>query len=223
MPKKPKVIAFDIIETVFSLESMRGRLGEIGLPPTALETWFSSALRDAFALAVTGQFAPFRSVLEGALADVRARHGLISNHDLSKFLDGLKELTPRPDAAEAFRLLSQEGFRLVALSNAPASSTEALLKGGGLTGFIERIFSVEKVKLSKPRAEVYLHVAERRQLRPEQLALVAAHGWDTHGAKAAGLLTAFVSRGAPYPAVMMPPDIFGQELIDVARMLVKLS
>ncbi len=66
-------------------------------------------------------------------------------------------------------------------------------------------------------------MAQELQVKAEQVALVAAHAWDTHGAKAAGLLTAFVSRGIPYPAVMIPPDIEGQELIDVARELVKFS
>ncbi len=37
MPARSKLIAFDIIETVFSLESMRERLGWLGLPPSALE------------------------------------------------------------------------------------------------------------------------------------------------------------------------------------------
>lgn len=223
MPARPKVIAFDIIETVFSLESMRERLGWLGLPPSALEAWFAAGLRDAFALAVTDRFAPFRSVLEGALADIVARHNAVLDQErAAQVLDGMKELQPRPDAAETFRQLSDAGFGLVALSNGASSSTEALLKGGGLDGFIEEVFSVEDVKLSKPRQEVYLHVAQTLNVEPEELALVAAHAWDTHGAKAAGLVTAFVARGQPYPAMMLPPDIEGQELIDVAHAFVNL-
>jgi 2-haloacid dehalogenase len=223
MPTKPKVIAFDIIETVFSLESMRERLGWLGLPPSALETWFATGLRDAFALAVTDRFAPFRSVLEGALSDILAKHGLAFDREkAAQVLDGMKELQPHPDAAETFRLLSSAGFHLVALSNGASSSTEALLSNGGLNGFVERVFSVEDMKLSKPRREVYLHVAQTLNIEPEELTLVATHAWDTHGAKAAGLLAAFVARGQPYPAVMLPPDIEGQELIDVAHAFVNL-
>ena len=50
MPTKPEVVAFDMIETVFSLEIMRERLVSLGLPASALEAWFAAGLRDAFAL-----------------------------------------------------------------------------------------------------------------------------------------------------------------------------
>ena len=70
MPSKPEVVAFDMIETVFSLEIMRERFVSLGLPESALEGWFAAGLRDAFALAITDQFAPFRSVLEAGATRV---------------------------------------------------------------------------------------------------------------------------------------------------------
>jgi 2-haloacid dehalogenase len=101
MPARSKLIAFDIIETVFSLESMRERLGWLGLPPSALEAWFAAGLRDAFALARTDRCGPFRSVLEGALADIVARHDAVFDQErATQILDGMKELQPLPDAAE---------------------------------------------------------------------------------------------------------------------------
>ena len=59
MSLRPSVIAFDVIETVFSLETLRGRFEVVGLPGTALETWFAQTLRDAFALDATGAFVSF--------------------------------------------------------------------------------------------------------------------------------------------------------------------
>jgi 2-haloacid dehalogenase len=224
MTIRPKVIVFDIIETVFSLEPMRTRLVSAGLPGLTLEAWFAAGLRDAFALAATGYFSPFRSVLEGALNDVLTKHGLRTDAaQISLILDGMKELEPRPDALESFRHLSEAGFRIVALSNGAKSATEALLKNAGFDRFFEGVFSVEDVKLSKPREEVYRHVVQRLDLEPEWVALVAAHAWDTHGAKSVGLTTVFISRGLPYPAVMLPPDIVAPELLDATRVLVDLA
>ena len=223
MPTRPKVIAFDIIETVFSLEVMRDRLVALGLPASALEAWFAAGLRDAFALAVTDRFAPFRSVLETALAEVMVKQGLSPDREkIAATLDSMTSLRPQPDAALAFDLLKKAGFRIVAMSNGAAAATEALLEGGGLRGLVERVLSVEDVGLSKPRREVYRHTAEAADVAPSDLALVAAHAWDTHGAKAAGLTTAFVARGRLYPSVMLPPDIVGNELVDVARDLANL-
>jgi 2-haloacid dehalogenase len=222
MPAKPAVVAFDIIETVFSLESMRARLVSLGLPPNALETWFASGLRDAFALAATDRFAPFRSVLEAALANILSQHGLpFDKAEAASVLDGMAKLEPHPDAAEAFAALRQGGLRIAALSNGAGSATKALLKGAGLDSFVDQVFSVDEVKLSKPRREVYLHAAKLSGASPGQVALAATHAWDVHGAKAAGLIGAFVARGQSYPAAMVPPDVTGETLIDVARALLR--
>lgn len=63
----PKVVAFDIIGTVFSLEPVREEAVRLGLPPRALELWFTIGLRDAFAMAAADTFEPFKSVLKDAL------------------------------------------------------------------------------------------------------------------------------------------------------------
>ena len=59
---------------------------------------------------------------------------------------------------------------------------------------------------------------------PQWLALVAAHDWDCHGAKRAGLTTGWVSRksggfGAPFE----PPDVVGEDLTEVAAKLLALA
>jgi 2-haloacid dehalogenase len=223
MPSRPKVVAFDIIETTFSLELVRGRLVGLGLPASALELWFATGLRDAFALGCSGGFAPFKSVLEGALDGVLFLHGLDACAEAKQHvLAGMRELSPQPDAREAFETLKDAGIRIIALSNGAAASTQALLEGAGLDGFVERIVSVDDVRRSKPRPEVYLHAAGEAGVAPGEVALVATHAWDVHGAKSAGLMGAFVARGQPYPAVMTPPDVTGETLGDVARALAAL-
>ncbi|MGH1570938.1 haloacid dehalogenase type II [Methylobacterium sp. P31] len=220
---RPKVIAFDINETVFSLETIRPRLTALGLPATALEVWFASALRDAFAIAITDRFAPFRSVLEGALMSLLSTHDLSSTPEaIASVLDGMAELKPHPDAGETFALLSDAGFRLIALSNSPSASTEGLLRSGGLDRYVKNVLSVDQVQRSKPRPEVYRYAAEETGVRLDQLALVATHAWDTHGAKAVGLFTGFVARRQTYPSVLLPPDVQGETLLDVAHALANL-
>ena len=71
---------------------------------------------------------------------------------------------------------------------------------------------------------VYLYAAEVLDVPPQWLALVAAHDWDCHGAKRAGLTTGWVSRksggfGAPFE----PPDVAGEDLTEVAAKLLALT
>jgi 2-haloacid dehalogenase len=49
--------------------------------------------------------------------------------------------------------------------------------------------------------------------------LVAAHPWDVHGAKCAGLIGAFVARGHAFPPFLQGPDVKAPSLLEVARRL----
>ncbi len=107
-------------------------------------------------------------------------------------------------------------MRVAALSNGAAETTQALLQRSGLASQVERVISVAEIRQWKPRRGIYLHAAKVLGVSPAELALVATHAWDVHGAKCAGLLTGFVARGQSFPATMAAPDIVGQSLADVA-------
>jgi 2-haloacid dehalogenase len=222
-PKRPEVVAFDIIETVFPLDPLRPIIVELGLPPLGLENWFAAGLRDAFALSSTGDFRPFPEVLDGALDQVLGEQGLSPPVEAKALLkERMKSLAARPDAREAFGIISRAGMRIMALSNGAAATTRLLLQGAGLDDLVGHVVSVEEVKLFKPRREVYEHAARTAGVEPERLALVAVHPWDVHGAKAAGLTTAYVSVERPFSPVMRRPDLEAPSLSEAALALVAL-
>lgn len=226
MARRPEAVAFDVIGTLFSLEPLRERLVDAGLPAHALETWYAEAVRDACAMAASGNgtFQPFQKLLDANLDALFQRHGvLVGRLRKGHVLAGMEELPAYPDAQEALGLLAGAGLPIVALSNGSAEATEALLHGAGLRGEVSHVLSVDRVGLSKPRREVYLFAAERAGVAPDRLALVAAHAWDVHGAKVAGLTAGFVARGRSFPPTMTEPDVQGEELADVARELLRLS
>lgn len=132
---RPQVVAFDVIGTTFSLEPLRLRLTELGLPPSGLETWFASGLRDAFALAASDGFEPFRAVLDGALEQILAQYGVEANsHQRNEVLAGLMELPPHPNAEDAMRRLVGAGIRILAVSNGAATSRSTLAWTGWWSG-----------------------------------------------------------------------------------------
>ncbi len=218
MAARPRAVGFDIVETTFSLESLRPRLAAQGIPGTSLETWFARILRDAFALAATDTYAAFRDIAAATLAEVGRENGLdLGKAGLDAVLDEFGQLDPHPEAAEAIRILRNADVRVAALSNGAAETTQALFQRAGLVSEVERVISVAEIRQWKPRRGLYLHAADVLGVASAELALVATHAWDVHGAKCAGLLTGFVARGQSFPATMAAPDIVGQSLADVAR------
>jgi 2-haloacid dehalogenase len=50
--------------------------------------------------------------------------------------------------------------------------------------------------------------------------MAAAHPWDVHGAKRAGLSAAWINRGAlPYPSLLREPDLIAPDLVALAQAL----
>ena len=223
MPARPKVVAFDIIETVFSLEPLRPPVVAIGLPPSAVELLYATALRDLVCLTAAGDFQPFRACLEGALGEVLERLERTARVDQKEaVLEAMRVLPPQPYAREAFEILRDAGMEVVALSNGAKKSTQALLERASLDQLVDRVHSIEEVRVSKPKLEVYRFAAAQAGVRPEELAMVACHPWDLHGAKLAGLVTGFVARGRSVSPAMKQPDVRGETLADVSRALTLL-
>lgn len=224
MAHRPVAVAFDVIETLFSLESLRPRLQALGLKADALDLWFAQMLRDAFALAATNTYKPFKDVAAGSLEVMLVNHGLRSDASrIETVLQGFAELSTHPDVAIAFARIHDVGIRIVTLTNGSAKNTRALLEKAGLAGIVEQVLSIEEVKAWKPRRQVYLHAAEALALKPEEMALVAAHAWDCHGAKQAGLLAGWVERqDKRFQPAFQPPDVTGNTVLQVCERLLAL-
>src|SRR2546430_2146872 len=89
---------------------------------------------------------------------------------------------------------------------------------------IETLMSLEPLRARLTEIGQPPDLLEAWDTRPRWLALVAAHDWDCHGAKRAGLITGWVSRksggfGAPFE----PPDVVGEDLTEVAAKLLALN
>ena len=223
-PHRPRAVAFDVIGTLFPLEPLRPLVTALGLPSAGLEGWFASGLRDAFALASVGDFAPFTDVLDAALDAVLAEQGLDPSRTQRKAaLHALAELDARPGAAAAIEMLTAAGVPVLALTNGSAASTKKLLHRAALDGKVTHIVSVDEVRRSKPAAAVYHRAAEAAGVAPDALALVAAHPWDINGAKAAGLVTAYLSADRPFSPVMSKPDLEAATLTECAAGLLALE
>jgi 2-haloacid dehalogenase len=224
MAIRPVVIAFDVIGTLFALDPLADRLQAVGLPPDSLRIFFAGMLRDAFALEASGTYKPFNEVAYASLAVTMANYGVAPEQaKIVHVLDGFAELPPHPDVRPAFERVRSAGIRIVTLTNGAAESTKHLLARAGIQCFVERTISIDEIGHWKPYRDVYLHAARAEGVDPSRLGLVAAHAWDTHGAKQAGLVTGWVQRQDKEGlSVFAAPDVRGATLTDVVDKLLIL-
>ena len=213
-------VAFDIIGTCFSLEKPRKRLVELGAPTHALEMWFAQTLRDAFALSYAGGYQPLKEVLAAELPRTLKLLGIDCDEaQLSYVVKSFNELELQPDALEAFQILTQAGWRLVALTNSSEDSTRQLLESANAIGYFTSIFSCDAIRKTKPHPDVY---AMSKQDINSDVWMVAAHAWDIAGAASAGLRTAFITQQEKeYLSIYPQPEIVASSLVAAASKIVE--
>ena len=216
-----RVVAFDVNETMFSLDNLGPAFARQGLDPAAVSLWFTRLLRDGFALTAMGQYRPF---IDLAAHHLRALSPVaLDDSAVETILGAFRRLDPHPDVEPALRLLRDAGVPAVTLTNGSADLVGALLDRAGLAPLVQRSMSVEQVRRWKPAAEPYRWAAAELQVEPSQVALVACHPWDCAGAHAAGLRSGWVNRTeAAWPTVFPPPDVTAQDLAEVAAGLLQL-
>ena len=216
-PHRPGVVAFDVVETLFSLAPVEEALRPLAVPRPL---FFTRLLRDGFALSAAGGHQPFREVAASAL---RALAPGSEDAEQQAVLDAFGHLPALPDAAPAFERLVDAGIRVVTLTNGGADTTGRLLASAGLDRHVDRVISVDEVGRWKPAAEPYLHAASLLGRPPAEVALVAVHAWDVHGARRAGLVTAWCARSeGTFPEIFERPDVTGADLVEVADGLLRL-
>src|SRR6056297_201988 len=86
MTDRPEVVVFDVLETLIDLDPLGARLEEVGQPAALLEPWFMRFQRDAMALTLAGDDAPFEPVAREAMrTETRQR---MSEADIGYVLEG---------------------------------------------------------------------------------------------------------------------------------------
>ncbi len=178
-------------------------------------------LRDGMALTLAGDYEPFPTVAAAALRVIGG--GRLDDDQVHHVLDEFAALPAQPDAEPAMRALADAGMQIVCLSNGARESTEAFLDRSGLEELVAEVISVADVRMWKPQRAVYDHALSWIGQPADDVALVAVHAFDCHGAHAAGLTTGWSARlEKHYAEIFNRADVVGDDLVDVARALMAL-
>ncbi|WP_243373649.1 haloacid dehalogenase type II [Geotalea sp. SG265] len=197
-----KVVIFDLVGTLFSLDTVNEQLEKEGLKG---DCWFQECIQAAMAATLAERYLPFRDVVELSLTNLVEIHGL-AGVSVPAVMEGLKELQPLAGTAECLKKLKGQKIRLAILTNSAKPAAVALLERSGLAPYFEMIVSTDEVEKCKPHPSTYLLAMDRLDADAEDCWMVAAHGWDVYGAAAAGLHTVWImnrDRRWPFPGV--PP------------------
>lgn len=217
----PRLIAFDVNETLLSLEPIRQSLTSLfgADPPTG--EWFARLLHGSLIANVLDQYRPFGDIGAEALINLAGRRGLkLRAEDALAAIAPMGELPPHPDVIPGVTRLHAKGYQMIALTNGSSEVANSQIKHAGLEDYLLRVVSVDEVGRFKPDAAVYQHAADVMGVAIDEMVLVAAHDWDCAGAMAAGAEAVFINRpGAAWGLPSDPPRYHVPDLEKLATAL----
>ena len=192
-------ILLDVNETLFSLASLRQAFQHCGLDPALAALWFTRILRDGFALAAAGDFQRFGDIAKSSFIALAPQR--LGPAEARLVLDQFRMLDPFPDVASGLQLIRGAGVRVMTLTVGDIALCEDLFARAGLRNMVDGYLSAETVRRWKPAPEPYAYGVAQVGWPAANVALIAAHDRDVHGARRAGC------RPATLPATAKRPHL----------------
>ncbi|TEA01156.1 haloacid dehalogenase type II [Mycobacteroides salmoniphilum] len=221
---RPDVLVFDVNETLIDIESLNPYFTGIFGDPGVLREWFGQLVTYSMTVTVSDRYVDFFLLGQSVLRMIAGYRGVeLAEGDIAALADAMATMPAHPEVAGALSRLRDDGYRLVALTNSPArEGRRTPLENAGLSGYFERQFSVDELRVFKPAPVLYRHTARELGVTPGECMMVAAHAWDAIGAQATGFGGALITRpgNAPLRALGVPyPDFVAPDLVDLAAQL----
>ena len=211
-PGDREVLAFDLYGTLVDPITISSELGQVlgdSDGREAARLWRLKQLEYSFRLTAMGHYADFRWVTARALDFVLASLGAsLPDGQARRLIELYDELRPFPDAVPALRALADKGYVMTVLSNGSPAMIRNCLDNSGLGEFFGQRISADEIRAFKPSPVVYRHAAERLAVPIARVRLVTCNAFDSVGASAAGMRTAWINRAAaPFDTIGAQPDL----------------
>jgi 2-haloacid dehalogenase len=225
--KPPNVLVFDVAESLLDLQVLRPLFQRLFGDGALVDEWFGETILYSESATLTNTFTPFGQLGAGVLRMLGRIHNVsIGEADLAELGKGLASLPPHPDVPDSLRRMKAAGYRLVTLTDSPATPGRGALQAAGLADLFERQFTAETVRRYKPARETYQMVAQATGAQLSELCIIAAHPWDLIGARAAGCSAALITRAGVAPLTvpgLKQPQIVAPTLTEIAAQLIQLK
>lgn len=130
-----------------------------------------------------------------------------------------------PDVTPAIEKLKATGYEIFVFANGTPRLQLDLCKSSGLK--FDMLFSSELLGVYKPAAESYRKTLDLVKVMPHAAVMVAAHAYDTRGAKEAGMRTVYIHRwtddiNEDMDIVKGENDFFLEDMTDLPAVVAKM-
>jgi 2-haloacid dehalogenase len=203
------VFVFDAYGTLFDVHAAIAKFRDaVGTDADRLsDLWRTKQLEYTWTLSLAGRYADFWILTERALDFALARTPSVDRGLKPKLLDAYLTLDAFADARTALRSLKANGLRTAILSNGTARMLDAAVDAANLRAELDRVLSVDVLRMYKPRPEVYRLVTDQFSVAPGEITFVSSNRWDVMGAAAFGFNAVWVNRSdAPDEYVDLAPQ-----------------
>ncbi|MCF4100793.1 haloacid dehalogenase type II [Gillisia sp. M10.2A] len=224
MLPKPKLLIFDVNETLLDLFPLKQAVNKLLEDPGAFDLWFSGLLHYSLVETITGNYRDFGEIGKATLRKMGLKYNKqVSDADCEHVLEKITRLPAHIDVVEGLQILRQCEYKLVAFSNGGLKTLKEQLKFAEIHYLFDEVLSVESIQKFKPHPETYQYVLTKFHCKPEEAMLIAAHDWDVAGAMRAGLQAGFVSRPGKFLSpTEMEPRLEGKTIKRIAKDLLML-
>jgi 2-haloacid dehalogenase len=187
---------FDAYGTLFDVHAAVARYRAAAGPKADRfsEIWRLKQLEYAWMLSAAGHYQDFWTLTERALDHAFARCPSVDRALRPALLDCYFKLDAFPDARAALTALKAKGLKTAILSNGSPKMLAGAVENAKLGGDLDAVFSVDTIRIYKPRAEVYALVTDAFAIKAEEVAFVSSNRWDVMGATAFGFRCVWVNR-----------------------------
>lgn len=222
---KPKVIVFDVYETLLTMSDVERKVNQVMDSSRGYTIWFELFMQYCFANNSLDSFQDFISIGKATLQVTASKLGRsVSDAEANDVLTLLKHLPVHEDVPSCLSELKDSGYTIMALTNAPEKLVFERMERTGLVSYFDEVLSAETVKKYKPDKTVYQWAAEKIKSNVSEILLITAHGWDIAGAANAGMKTAFLKRHKEFLFPLSPePDLTGNQLSELVSVLTTLN
>jgi 2-haloacid dehalogenase len=192
----PRAFVFDAYGTLFNVHAAIARHRDAAGPEADRfsEIWRTKQLEYAWMLSAAGHYVDFWTLTEHALDHAFARVPSVDTALRARLLEAYFKLDAFPDARAALTALKAKGMRTAILSNGNPHMLEGAVTAAGIGADLDAVFSVDTIRIYKPRMEVYALVTAAFKLAPAEVAFVSSNRWDVMGATAFGFRCVWVNR-----------------------------
>jgi len=224
--ERPKVIFFDVNETLLDLEPLKLSVVKILGNRFDLGTlWFTTMLQYSLVVTTANQYFDFGAIGAAALQMVALNNNIkMTDEQAKNAIKPILSLQPHPEVKKALELLKQHNYKLVTFTNSSNFAIGEQLKNSGLTKYFDQSISIEDFGKFKPDEQVYHWAARKMQTPSKDCLLIAAHGWDIAGALWAGWKAAFIARKGQQLFPLAPSPQWNEpNLLELANKLIALK